>query len=33
MPKRKLGYSHEQDLIFEVMIEAYKIENQKKKYV
>jgi hypothetical protein len=33
MPKRKEGYAHEQDLIFDACIEAFKIESQKKKYV
>ena len=32
MTKRKEGYAHEQDLIFDIEFEAYTIESKKKKY-
>jgi hypothetical protein len=33
LPKRKEGFFHEQDLIFDICIEAFKVSSQKKKYV
>lgn len=32
LPRRKEGYAYEQDLLFDICLEAFKVSSQKKKY-
>jgi len=32
LPRRKEGFTHEQDLLFDICLEAFKVSSQKKKY-